>query len=162
MNEPATLHGIGNVAMTFFSITGDGLTGLPGNPVIVNPSETTCYVLKGVNAYGCRKEDTICVQVMDNYSIYLPNTFTPNADNLNDVFVPIVYGFKEVRFTIFNRWGAPIYSGDEHSSGWDGNYKGKRCETGVYIFHVEAKTMTGKTITRTGHVTLLAKADDIR
>ena len=67
------------------------------------------------------------------------SAFTPNGDGLNDIFrVPESVPCKEVIiFQVFNRWGELVFSYGENGIGWDGTWRGKMQETGVYIYRVE-------------------------
>ncbi len=153
--ESVKLSGSGDVDVAFFSMSAEPLDCYFCSSLTVSPSETTCYLLKGENTYGCFGLDTLCVQVDRSYGLYVPNTFTPNADGMNDVFIPVTYGLVEIRLRIFDRWGIQVFTGEGNSAGWDGNYKGKLCGQGVYVYQVEAKIPGGNAITRTGHVNLL-------
>ena len=68
--------------------------------------------------------------------IELPNVFTPNADGLNDFFLPKTYrGIISSQIKIFNRWGEAVFESDNASLGWNGKVKsGKLCPDGVYYY----------------------------
>lgn len=157
IDEVLTLHGTGNVDVGFLSPTSTPLNCNFCNSVVVNPQEPTCYVLMGTNQYGCLNTDTVCVNVTRDWDVFIPNAFTPNGDNTNDVFIPVGYGLSEISLTIFNRWGTVIFKSNGDTIGWDGTSKGKTCEQGVYIYQAEIVTMGGNKVKRTGHVTLLPK-----
>ena len=81
--------------------------------------------------------DTICV---DNCPFYeLPNAFTPNADNQNDVYKPFPYCFIErVDFKVFNRWGELIFETEDPDLNWDGtNLRGADVSEGVYYYNCQ-------------------------
>ncbi|GAB4136901.1 MAG: hypothetical protein Fur0041_11490 [Bacteroidia bacterium] len=89
--------------------------------------------------------------------VYVPNAFSPNGNGLNDVFIPST-GFidiEEYEFSVFNRWGEQIFTTDNRYTGWDGRYKGTKCEPGVYVWILTFKTAAGQYIDRKGTVTLL-------
>ncbi len=65
--------------------------------------------------------------------IFIPNSFSPNLDGLNDVFSPNTLGILSYDLKIFNRWGELLYSG---SIPWDGTFKGKIVEDGVYMYQL--------------------------
>ena len=67
--------------------------------------------------------------------VYLPNTFTPNDDNHNELFMPITYFISEegYSFSIFNRQGSEIFYSENPLKGWDGTYKGKQVQNGKYV-----------------------------
>jgi gliding motility-associated-like protein len=86
--------------------------------------------------YGCTDTATRIVKIKPMYTIYIPNTFTPNNDGVNDYFKPVGINIKEIDLLIFDRWGVLIarIQGDINAKGWDGNdYRtGERCKTEVY------------------------------
>ena len=77
--------------------------------------------------------------------IYVPNAFTPNEDNINDVFKPIVSGIERenYKFIIFDRWGKEIFSTTDYDAGWDGTINGKKTSMGVYSYIIEYKEIQG-------------------
>lgn len=89
--------------------------------------------------------------------VYVPNAFTPNGNGLNDLFMPST-GFVDIvdySFAVFNRWGELLYQTDDRNAGWDGKYKGNKCEPEVYVWILTFKTASGQYIDRKGTVTLL-------
>lgn len=154
-----TLSGRSNVEAGFFALSSVPLTCSFCSVITVSPEEAACYVLTSADQYACRASDTVCVQVIRDYAMYIPNSFTPNADGVNDVFLPIGYGLTEICLSIYDRWGNTIFTSSDSNTGWDGSRKGKRCEQGTYVYQVESKTVTGKTLMRTGHVVLLPGAN---
>ena len=155
VDEPVTLRGTGNVPVEFLPAAGTPLNCNFCSSITVNPQEKTCYTLRGTSSAGCVAYDEVCVMVTKDWNVYIPNAFTPNGDAGNDVFIPVGYGLSQIRLFIFDRWGTQIFAGDENNPGWDGKLKGKLCEQGVYVYQVELKTMSGSTIRKVGHVTLL-------
>ncbi|MBL7909795.1 MAG: SBBP repeat-containing protein [Bacteroidia bacterium] len=96
--------------------------------------------------------------IEDEFLFYIPNTFTPNNDNLNDFFYPVMSGYKDdnYNFSVFDRWGAQIFhTTDPRSKGWDGFYKGEFCKDDAYVWKVNVTTNKGINKAFTGHVTLL-------
>ncbi len=106
--------------------------------------------------------DTAMVNVGDlpTYStdVQMPNAFSPNGDGKNDVFRPV---FKIDRaytidhFTVYNRYGQLIYTTSNMNSGWDGYYKGRLQDQGVYYYIVKIRFMDGSEKTLKGDVTLI-------
>ena len=92
------------------------------------------------NEFGCA--DSIRAEVfVEPFAIYIPNTFIPDADGLNDNFLPITdFEIHEWDLSIFNKWGALIYNGREYESGWDGTFQGKQCQDGTYIYTLRYKS----------------------
>ena len=89
---------------------------------------------------------------------YVPNTFTPDGDGVNEIFRPYGEGidFSQYTMQIFNRWGELIYETNEPELGWDGTYKGKPVQVGTYIWKIVAKEEYTPIIHDTfGHVNLI-------
>ncbi|MBS3915177.1 MAG: PKD domain-containing protein [Bacteroidetes bacterium] len=83
------------------------------------------------------KSDTIDVQFRDiNCRFFLPTAFTPNRDNINDRYKPVVFNLDKMEYLIYNRWGELVYKGDLQSPGWDGTYMNANAQDGVYIIYV--------------------------
>ncbi|MBL0316290.1 MAG: gliding motility-associated C-terminal domain-containing protein [Flavobacteriales bacterium] len=73
----------------------------------------------------------------DNDSpFFVPNTFTPDGDGYNEQFIPVANTLKEWEFEIFNKWGERVFYTTDESRGWDGNWNGKPCENGSYIWQI--------------------------
>lgn len=142
---------------------GDGTTSLDTNAVHLYPQIGNIdylVTLYAYNDYGCVDSATQIVTVQDVLTFYIPNTFTPDGDNLNQMFQPIFtsgvdpYDFHMV---IFNRWGEVIFESYDFNFGWTGTYSNQGLvEEGTYIWQIEFKeTMSDKRHTHRGHVTVL-------
>jgi gliding motility-associated-like protein len=110
-----------------------------------------------LNTQGCIV-DTINVDVPfeECNPVVFPNTFTPNGDNINDVFRPKQDSDPyEYKLTIFNRWGALLFQSASFYTGWDGSYKGSPMPSGVYYWIAAYKSADGKKHTQSGYVTLI-------
>ena len=90
---------------------------------------------------GCSDSLTLTVTVMNNIAVYIPNSFTPDANEFNTVFFPVFStGFipKGYSLTIFNRWGEEIFFSKDHTASWDGAMAdGTDCPDGVYNYLLE-------------------------
>lgn len=109
------------------------------------------------NNLGC--SDTLCKTVTVGCAegvVFIPNTFTPNGDGLNDVFkiVTLPQCIKKYSISIFNSWGQKIYTSDKFEEGWDGTVKGKPVEDNVYAYILEYTMDSGKAYRKSGHVTV--------
>ncbi|MCA6365133.1 MAG: PKD domain-containing protein [Bacteroidetes bacterium] len=108
------------------------------------------------NEYGCPDTAQLRVEVRPEHRFYIPNTFTPNGDGLNDVFMPAIMGAEDYRFLIFDRWGELIFDTQDADQGWDGRYKGDKCQQDVYVWKVEyTNAATGEGMSHIGHVNLI-------
>ena len=144
-----------NVSWNF----GDGNTSNEENPVHTYLSRGEYDVTLTVEfILGCSYSITKTIYVGDPYEIVIPNAFTPNNDNFNDVFRPIYYGFKNINIGIYDTWGTLIYYEETLANemiGWDGKVKGKEAENGNYFFQVTGKTHTDEKFSKNGSFTLI-------
>lgn len=127
------------------------------NPTGVFPvSGIVTYVVAVVNDSGCSGADTVYINVLDHACFAVPNGFTPNGDNKNDVLIP--YSLKNAKlktFRVFNREGRMMYSGSLPNEGWDGRCNGKEAGLGVYTWQIEYEDNFGVSRMQTGNTTLL-------
>lgn len=86
-------------------------------------------------------------------TFFVPNSFSPNDDGLNDLFKPIGLYFKDLTITIFNGWGEKIYTSSD-LSGWDGTYKGVKSPQGVYFYEIVYKDINDYSQRLIGNITL--------
>jgi gliding motility-associated-like protein len=119
--------------------------------------------LVATSPLGCTDTATTIIQVYEELLFYVPNTFTPDNDNYNPVFLPIfTSGFDpyDYNLMIFNRWGEVIFESNNHEVGWKGSY-GKNGEIemvqdGVYTWKIEFKVTRWDERRRAiGHVNLI-------
>ena len=102
-----------------------------------------------INEYNC--SDTISKKLIINpvYSIFIPTSFTPNDDNMNEVFEPIINAAQSYIMKIYDRWGGIIYQGE--NQGWDG----KNAPSGQYHYSIEVIDYKNKIEKEVGQVTLI-------
>ena len=108
------------------------------------------YTLSLRDEAGC-EIDTLVTIAQTGCPVFIPNAFSPNNDGRNDLFR--VYPHPDFKgafslFRIFNRWGALIYEDrnfDPNTSGWDGRFKGKKLDQGVYIYFIRVEYENGET-----------------
>jgi len=99
-------------------------------------TEEGLYTLQFTDLNTCIGMDSIMIYV-DRYRIFVPNAFTPDGDGINDLFAPVITGDiigEDIEMYIYNRWGEMIYQFSDLGKGWDGTYKGKNANTGVYVW----------------------------
>jgi gliding motility-associated-like protein len=90
------------------------------------------YLLSVTDTNNCSTHKQVAVMETCPEFVYLPNAFTPNADGLNDVFLPNTRNLTTYEFTIINRWGAILFTTQNPQQGWDG----KDAQADVYIAQV--------------------------
>lgn len=91
--------------------------------------------------------------------VHVPNSFTPDGDGLNEVFVPVTTGeFVSYGFNVFDRWGELIFTSDEPGIGWDGTVDGTVAPIGVYVWQLAYQAVSDVGVTQErmmGSVTLV-------
>lgn len=122
------------------------------NPAI-SPIETSSYILSTIDQNGCENSDTVMV-FLDGV-LYIPNTFTPNSDGINDYFVIKGEEIKSFQLYIFNRWGQLIYTADSMDDYWDGRHKGVSVQNDTYVWKVTYEDFQNNTGSLIGHVNVL-------
>lgn len=95
------------------------------------------------------------VDIVPAISFYIPNTFTPNGDGMNDTFGIAGEGVHEFKMQIFNRWGQLIYESANANERWDGTFQGVKVPMGTYIYKVSAKGATGQKQNKEGNVNVI-------
>jgi gliding motility-associated-like protein len=127
-----------------------------------HPHYTRTYYATGYNEYGCAATDSVTVHVRCNGSlVFIPNTFTPNNDGLNDYFFPRGDGIERMSvFRIYNRWGELVFERsnallNDERSGWDGSYKGKALAPDVYMYMMQSTCSSGDILEWKGDVTIM-------
>jgi gliding motility-associated-like protein len=109
-----------------------------------------------MNEHGCVDTINGKIYVRPEWSIFIPNNFTPNGDGINDSFNALGTNIIEYDMLILDRWGAKIYHSESMSQNWNGTYfnNGRECQSDVYVYKIKARDVHGKMHTFIGHVTL--------
>lgn len=123
------------------------------------PAISTIYHATITDINGCKKSDTVHIFVeellcKDPY-VFVPNAFTPNNDNVNDVLYVRSNIVDWVLFRIYNRWGEKVFESTRLEDGWDGTWKGVDAPAGVYDYSLEVRCLGGRTHSTKGNVTLI-------
>jgi gliding motility-associated-like protein len=119
------------------------------------PLASVTYIIVATDTLGCVGETSVEIIVVNDYIIYIPNAFTPNADGINDVFKVNAKGVKEIYLNVFNRWGEKIFASEQLDNGWDGTYLGKEMSPQVYVYSVQLIFLDGYKMSKKGSVTLI-------
>lgn len=122
------------------------------NPIVTS-TESMTYYLKVLGKNGCYSYDTI--NVYFDGAIYVPNSFTPDGDGINDVFYAFGVDIKEFEMYIFNRWGEKLFYSDDMENGWNGIYQGSLVKNDTYVWKVIYKDVLNKRGELIGTVTLI-------
>ncbi|MBL7774542.1 MAG: gliding motility-associated C-terminal domain-containing protein [Saprospiraceae bacterium] len=131
------------------------------NPNLLQ-SEPARVILTATNADGCTASDTLFITINPEIPLYVPNVFSPNGDDQNDVLTistgPSIRLID--RFQVFDRWGNLVYWAENLPTGpqidsWDGFRPGDRPQPGVYTWLASVRFADNTTAVRAGTVTLL-------
>ncbi|MEM1122961.1 MAG: gliding motility-associated C-terminal domain-containing protein, partial [Bacteroidota bacterium] len=123
---------------------------------IARPTQSTQYTLEVSNDFGCTVSVTKGIKVLLERPIFIPNAISPNDDGQNDEFQiflgPTVKSAKKLQ--IFNRWGQLVFATTRGENGqpltWDGTFRGKQVEKGVYLYVADIIMDDGTSETYTG------------
>jgi gliding motility-associated-like protein len=147
-------------AEAWFWDFGDGETSTNQNPTHNYSERGTFDVTLIVNNEICYDTTRYTIIIEEPIIFYVPNVFTPDGDNFNQIFQPIFtsgYDPYDFHLTIFNRWGELVFESYDASKGWNGMYGNKGIvQDGVYVWEIEfGDANSDKKYRYTGHVTLL-------
>ena len=132
-----------------------------GNSTLVNPTHVFdssglyTITLVAIDAKGCVDSITKPVFILEEFYIYIPNTFIPDGDRYNDYFTGSFIGVKWIKMEIFNRWGELLFFSEDQDFKWDGTVNNKRVPDGTYTWKLTYKPNRGVEELMTGHVNVL-------
>ncbi len=129
---------------------------------LIQPRGAATYTLTVSNAGGCTNSTQITVNVLcKNENLFIPNTFSPNNDGMNDVFYPRGNGLLNIKsLRVFNRWGQVVFEqtnllANDANAGWNGRYNNQVQMADVYVYVIDVMCDNGIILSRKGNVTLL-------
>ncbi len=133
---------------------GDSNSSSSQNPT--NTFNTGTYTVTLTASTGsCVSTATLLIVVEDGLTLEIPNVFTPNGDNANDIFTIKSSGVKDISLQIFNRWGEKLYEFAGAKASWDGiTPNGGKAPEGTYFFFVKATGYDDKVIEQHGTLNL--------
>lgn len=118
---------------------GDGFTSNDQHPEhLYEDTGQFVIILTVTNDNGCSNSTSQSFFLNPELFIYIPTSFTPNGDLINDNFgvTGVTNGIKNYQVNIYNRWGQKIYHSEDASVPWDGTYEGKPVPAGSYLFEM--------------------------
>ena len=127
-----------------------------------SPVRTTTYTVTAETELGCIAKDSVTVNVDLKKPLFVPNAITPNFDGVNDFFY--VFGNPAIRtvrvLKVFDRWGDHVFNNEnfdvnDAQSGWDGTFRGKPVNPGVYVYYIEVEFVDDEVKILKGDVTVL-------
>jgi gliding motility-associated-like protein len=125
---------------------------------VATPAITTTYTVI-VSDGVCTAVDSVRVEVRelncDEPDIFVPNAFSPNGDDNNDVLFVRSTFITEIEFKIFDRWGELVFETTDINEGWDGTYKGKVVDPAVFVYYLDAVCADQQTYFNKGNITVV-------
>ena len=152
---PVTFTCVSAGATSYSWSFGDGNTStqqITANTYTVGGTYTVTVTATGLCGVASA---TALVVVEDGLSLEIPNVFTPNGDEINDVFTIKSKGVKDISLQIFNRWGEKLYEFSGEKASWDGKTaNGGIVPDATYFYFVKALGFDGNEIEKHGTVNL--------
>jgi len=133
------------------------------DPVFTFPNDAPGFYevcLSALNSFGCLDQYCMDIQVQEEFIIYVPNSFSPDGNGINEEFFPYIFGHQpqSYKIYIFNRWGEMIFESFDVNKKWNGHdYRNnKLCKSDIYIWKIKAnELLTGELREFQGHVMLI-------
>ncbi len=139
-NDTAILKATGGVSYTW--MPNNYIIRNSNNQITVRPPQSITFYVTGIDALGCKGQDSIVVEFRNEgeQRLFIPNAFSPNGDGLNDIFRPTFIGpSAKYQFSIYNRWGQLVFISKVPGVGWNGIFQSKEQPGGVYVYYITAE-----------------------
>jgi gliding motility-associated-like protein len=141
----------------------DNTTSSLFNPVHIFAANGSSYdvTLVSTSSFGCTSSYSLTISYEEGLIYYVPNSFTPDGDQFNQVFLPIFslgIDVSSYQFSIYNRWGELIFESNDLQVGWDGTYPYDNgvVQDGIYTWLIDFKLKENDNrIVLTGHLNVL-------
>ena len=156
LGQTAPVSVTGNATAYYWTPDNGTIACASCTNTVVQPTVTTKYMVTASNSPYCKRRDSVLVKVdFVCGDFFIPNVFSPNGDGLNDDVN--IHGFCIATFNlrIFNRWGELVFQTTDKTLGWDGSFRGKPMDTGVFVYSVDGMTIENKPFFQKGNITLL-------
>lgn len=125
--------------------------------ISITPSQDTVITILYTHTSGCQYQQSFLISVVNTTNdIYIPNAFSPNEDGYNDSWQ--IYNGEDIDLIsckIYDRWGNLVYNIESGIINWDGSFKGKALNPGVFIYQLVYIDKDGLEKSRLGDLTLL-------
>jgi gliding motility-associated-like protein len=134
------------------------------HPTHTYPSDNTgihyyMVTLVITDIHGCTSTVQHQVEIDPEFTFYVPNCFTPNGDNINDLFFTYGIGVKQFKMWIFDRWGNKIWWTEDMNEGWDAKVmdgpSNSVVQEDVYVWKVQLTDVFDKKHGYVGHVSVI-------
>ena len=138
----------------FWDFAGVGNSNLENPEFIFSGIGIYNITLTATSDYGCSDVISQLIEIGTGSTFFVPNSFTPDGNGINDRFIPVSYGttIDHYSLKIYNRWGELIFTSKNIIDGWDGSYKGGTVQEDMYIWVIELRNSLNEIKKKTGHV----------
>jgi gliding motility-associated-like protein len=141
---------------TTWETPSSGSTGLTHTVSGLLPAQSVTLIARATTNSTCNAliSDPV-TGIADADNLFIPNSFTPNGDGINDVLQVYGSSVQTVKFVVFNQWGEKISESNDQANAWDGKHRGKLQPSGVYIYVCEIVLRNGEKLTKKGSINLI-------
>ncbi|MFT6845714.1 MAG: gliding motility-associated-like protein, partial [Flavobacteriales bacterium] len=96
-------------------------------------------------SFDCNDTTIKIIPIKPILRVFVPNSFTPNQDGINGLFMPVLYAAEKeyLEFSVFDRWGKLIFHTQDQTQGWDGTFEGMDIPSGVYSYVIKVRSLEG-------------------
>lgn len=137
-----------------WSAPSSGLTGLTHTVTGLQVNQTVTFMVRALG--GCIQAISPPVSATTiTDQVYIPNTFTPNGDGLNDEFRIYSNVIREMHLMVFSQWGEKVFESRAQTAIWYGTHGGKPQPSGVYMYVCDMTLANGTKIQRKGSINLV-------
>jgi gliding motility-associated-like protein len=146
-----------NIPSTYFWTPIESLDNQNSSQPLASPLNSTIYTVSAIDSNGCTVSEEVIVTVEDKVKCnqyFVPNSFTPNGDNKNDVFTISVNPqmmLQSYKMAVYNRWGEVVFTTANSSSFWDG----KDAAQGIYMVEADFRCRNKSHSTYSGTLNLI-------
>ena len=154
--ESVQLNASGATTYTWSPATGLSATDI--SDPIATPTSSITYTVTGSDANGCVGTALVNIYIpIDCGELFLPTVFSPNGTGPSSNNVLCVLGgcIAELNYTVYNRWGEKVFETTDNTICWDGMFKDKPVNSGVYAYKIYAVLFDGTTIEESGNLTIV-------
>jgi gliding motility-associated-like protein len=158
INEGESVQLTASGGTTYLWTPSDGINcqSFACDTVIATPTITTTYEVLITGATGCQGTEyvTVFVNPICSKEVFVPTIFSPNGDGKNDQQCVLGNCIASMEFSIYNRWGEIVFSTTDQNQCWDGMYKSKKVNAGVFVYKLKASLTNGGEVNQSGNITV--------
>ncbi len=151
----AIINATGTGPGSYLWIPSDAIDCDTCSNAIVKPEVNTTYYVTFTDVNGCQATDSVMVYVNFIEGIGIPQAFSPNGDGNNDVLFVRGFGIESLKFSVYNRYGQLVFETTDQNIGWDGMFKGREENPGVFVWVLEYTFINGNGGLTSGNTTLI-------